>query len=162
MAGAKKHVLNKVTTADPLFAELSTGTAKGGWLFVLGAYRDLCVHCVPLARAESKLFAVGTVFNVKGVAPLTGVSLPLPKDPSAIAAARASPKRGERLAEELKLLSGATRGEVSTTDALIYCYSALDQLTRLSTKLQPYSPVAPQMPVITAADVIGEIKIRRV
>lgn len=162
MAGAKKHVLNKVASADPLFAELSTATAKGGWLFILGAYRDLCVHCVPLARSDSKLYAIGTPFNVRGVESLTGISLPLPQDPSSIASARASPKRAERLAEELKLLTSATRGEVSTMDALIYCYSALDQLTRLSTKLQPHSPTAPQIPVITAADVIGEIKIRHV
>ena len=162
MAGAKKHVLDKVKSSDPLFAELLFATSKGGWLFQLGAYRDLCVHCVPLARSESRLFAVGTEIPIKGAAPLIGVSLPLPADPSAIAAERASPQRTARLAEELKLMTSATRGEASSADALLYCYSALDRLTHLATKLRKYSPVEPQMPHLTDADVIGDIKVRYV
>jgi hypothetical protein len=162
MAGAKKHVLDKVKSSDPLFAELVSATSKGGWLFQLGAYRDLCVHCVPLARSESRLFAVGTAIPIKGAAPLIGVSLPLPADPSAIAAERASPRRAARLAEELKLMTSATRGEVSSADALLYCYSSLDRLTYLATKLRKYSPVEPQMPHLTDADVIGDITVRYV
>jgi hypothetical protein len=157
MAGAKKHVLDKVKSSNPLFAELASATSRSGWLFQLGAYRDLCVHCVPLARSESRLFAVGTAIPIKGAAPLTGVSLPLPADPSGIAAERASPRRGDRLAEELKLMTSATRGEVSTADALLYCYSALDRLTYLATKVRKYSPVEPQIPNITDADLIGKI-----
>ncbi|GAA0740433.1 hypothetical protein LRH25_24610 [Ideonella azotifigens] len=162
MAGAKKHVLDKVKSSSPLFAELTSATSKGGWLFELGAYRDLCVHCVPLARSESRLFAVGIAVPIRGAAPLLGVSLPLPADPSAIAAERASPKRGDRLAEELKLMTSANRGEVSSADALLYCYSALDRLTQLATKLRQYSPVEPQMPTITDADLTGGIKVRYV
>jgi len=162
MAGAKKHILDKTKSSDPLFAELASATSKGGWLFQLGAYRDLCVHCVPLARAESRLFAVGTAIPIKGAAPLIGVSLPLPADPSAIAAERASPRRGARLAEELKLMTSATRGEVSTADALLYCYSALDRLTHLATKLRAYSPKEPKIPRLTDEDVIGVITVRRI
>lgn len=162
MAGAKKHVLDKVKSSDPLFGELASATSKGGWLFQLGAYRDLCVHCVPLARSESRLFAVGAAIPIRGAAPLIGVSLPLPADPSAIAAERASPRRGDRLAKELKLMTSATRGEVSSADALLYCYSALDRLTLLATKLRKYSPVEPQMPHLTDAHVIGDITVRYV
>ena len=162
MAGAKKHVLNKIQSADPIFAELSAATSKDGWLFLLGAYRDLSVHCVPLARAGSKLWALGTEFPIKGANPLTGVSLPLPADPSGIAAARASPKRTDRLVEELRLMTSASLGEVSHTDALAYCYASLDALTRLTIKMRKHSPVEPEIPLITEKDVIGEIEIRRV
>ncbi|WP_144006602.1 hypothetical protein [Pelomonas sp. KK5] len=163
MAGAKKHVLNRVISSDPIFAELSSATNKdGGWLFLLGAYRDLCVHCVPLARSESRLYATCSVLPIEGGGPQPGISLPLPRDPSSIAAERASSKRGDRLADELRLMTSASRGEVSSTDALIYCYTALDQLTRLATRLRRHSPVEPQIPTITAADIIGEVKTSRV
>lgn len=162
MAGLVKHVLKKVTSSDPLFVELRTATSPGGWLFALGAYRDLCVHCVPLARAESGLWALATEFRIKGAKSLSAVSLPLPSDPSGIAAVRTSSKRVEQLARELQLLTSATRGEAPSMDALVYCYSALDSLTRLVSKLKGYSPVEPQIPHLTDKDVIGKIEVRKV
>lgn len=161
MSGAKKHVLDKVSSTDPVFAELVTATSKGGWLFQLGAYRDLSVHCVPLARAESTLWAVSTEVQIKGAMPLPGISLPLPSNPSGIAAARTSSRRAERLAQELQLMTSATRGEVSSTDALVYCYSALDELTRLTSRLRRYSPLEPRIPHLTDKDIVGEIKVHR-
>lgn len=162
MAGLRKHVLKQITSSEPLFEELGKATSLGGWLFVLGAYRDLSVHCVPLARAESKLLALATEFQIKGVKSLIGVSLPLPSDPSGIAAARTSSQRAEQLARELQLLTSATRGEVPSTDALVYCYSALDSLTRLASRLAMHSPVDPKIPHLTDKDLIGKIEVRRV
>lgn len=162
MSGLKKEVLNKVACNDPLFETLAAATSAGGWLFVLGAYRDLCVHCVPLARAESKLWAVSIEYPIKGAKSLLGVSLPLPSAPSEIAAARTSAGRSERLAQELRLLTSATRGEVASTDALLYCYQALDQLTRLTFDLSTRSPVAPRIPLLSEKDFLGPVTVRRV
>ena len=162
MAGLRKLVLSKVASSDPLFGELQTATGQTGWLFLLGAYRDLSVHCVPLARAESKLWALTTEFKIKGAKSLAGVSLPLPSEPSGIAAARTSVKRTERLAEELRLLTSATRGEAPSTDALVYCYTVLDSLTGLTARISDRSPVAPRMPQLTDKDIIGRIEVRRV
>ena len=50
----------------------------------------------------------------------------------------------------------------TSADALLYCYSARDRLTQLATKLRQHSPVEPEMPTITTADVIGGIKVRYV
>ena len=162
MSGVRRFILNRSSSTDSLFVDLSAATAKAGWLYVLGAYRDLAVHCVPLARAESSLWALATELPVKGARPLASVSLPLPTDPSGIASARASSMRAERLTQDLRLLTGATRGDVPSTDALIYCYATLDQLTRLVSRLAERSPVEPKIPHLTDEDIIGEIKIRRV
>jgi len=162
MSGLKKTVLNKVCSSDPLFAALRSATSKGGWLFMLGAYRDLSVHCVPLARAESKLWAVSADFPIKGAKSLIGMSLPLPSDPSGIAAARTSASRNERLSQELRLLTSATRGEVASTDALVYCYQALDQLALLTSKLSDRSPIAPKIPQLSEKDLLGPITVHRV
>ena len=162
MSGLKKTVLSKVASSDPLFGALNAATSAEGWLFVLGAYRDLSVHCVPLARAESKLWAVSTEFPIRGAKSLLGVSLPLPSDPSEIAAARTSASRNVRLAQELLLLTSATRGEVASTDALVYCYQALDQLTQLTSNLSERSPVAPRIPQLSEKDFLGPITVRRV
>jgi hypothetical protein len=161
MSGLRKHVLKKTST-DPLLRELGTATSPDGWLFVLGAYRDLSVHCVPLARAESTLWALTTEVPIKGGRSLPAVSLPLPSDPSGIAAERVSSKRTEKLTQELRLLTSATRGEVPSTDALVYCYAALDSLTRLTSKLANRSPVKPRLPQLTDEDVIGKIEVRKV
>lgn len=162
MAGLRKHVLKKHTMTDPILADLEVATRRGGWLFLLGAYRDLSVHCVPLARAESTLWAVATEFLIKGAKPLCAVSLPLPSNPSDIAAARSSSQRGEQLLKELKLLTKATRGEEPSIDALVYCYSALDSLVRAAVRLSSYWPVQPKIPHFSEKDIVGEVVVRRV
>lgn len=161
MAGLVKHKLKNMKSSHAIYAELEVGTSQGGWLFTLGAYRDLVVHCVPLARAESSLCGVATEFPIKGAKSLVGVSLPLPSDPSAISLARASPKRTEQLKRELRFLSSAAHGDTPSTDALVYCYSALDALTRLAAKLQRYSPVKPELPHLTDKGITDEILVVR-
>lgn len=162
MSGLKRRVLDRVASNDVLHCDLRAATSPGGWLFELGAYRDLAVHCVPLARAESTLLAVTVEFPIEGSSSLPSVSLPLPSDPSSIAAERASPKRSERLAQELQVLAAATRGQVPSKDALAYCYATLDALTRLTFRLSSRSPVKPKVPVLTEKDIVGEVTVRRV
>lgn len=162
MSGLKKKILNKLTVEHELTVGLQSATSRGGWLHVLGAYRDLIVHCVPLARAESQLLALATELPIRRAKSLASISLPLPSDPSGIAAARAPIKRTDRLAEELRLLTNATHGEAPSKDALVYCYENLDSLTRLVTHLAEHSPVSPKILQLTEKDIIGTIEMRRV
>jgi hypothetical protein len=160
MANLYKEILKKKSSSNPLFLDLRSAASPGGWLYVLGDYRDLVVHCVPLARADLKLQALTTMLQVKGAKPLPSVSLPLPNDPSRIRAARASSARSEWLAREFELLSSATSGESPSTDALEYCCATLDHLTRLAARIGYYSPVSPKIPRLTREDLIGEIAFR--
>lgn len=146
MAGLKRHVLNKAATGDAVFAKLKGATSGGGWLHLLGAFRDLVVHCVPLARAEVRLWALAVEIPLNGAPPLPGISLPLPADPSSVSAARAAPDRAKRLADELDLLTSASLGSCPRTDALFYSYTCLNELTRLAAEMSTLSPVAPKMP----------------
>lgn len=161
MSGLKKRVLDKLSSVDPVTAELQKATAAGGWLHVLGAYRDLVVHCVPLARADASLMALLTEMQIKGTESLPAISLPLPNDPLAISKARAAGEHLSRPKEEMTFFVKANRGEAPSMDGLIYAYISLDHLTRLARLLSSQSPVEPQVPHITDADVIGEIKVTR-
>ena len=146
MSGLKRHVLNKAATGEPVFIMLKSATSDAGWLHLLGAFRDLVVHCVPLARAEARLWALATELPIKGVPALPGISLPLPTNPSSVSAARSSPDRAAKLANDLNLLTGASLGTGPSTDALVYCYTCLDQLVRLAAGMSNLSAVAPKMP----------------
>lgn len=162
MSGLKKRALDKLTTTNKVTDELKSATTKGGWLHLLGAYRDLVVHCVPLARADSSLMALSSELTIPGAGSLPAVSLPLPDDPSAISQSRASGQHLVSLKDELSFFVRANRGSAPSTDGLIYAYGCLDRLTKLVCDLGTHSPLQPEMPHITDANVIGEIKVTRV
>lgn len=161
MSGLKRRVLDKLSTTNQATQSLKDATADGGWLFMLGAYRDLVVHCVPLARAETTLRAFCTELPVGKTARLPAVSLPLPADPSAIAKSRAAGTHVSQLEDELTHFAEASRADAPKTDGLVYAYICLDKLTRLAHELAGYSPLAPEIPTITQADMVGELKIRQ-
>lgn len=127
---------------------------------MLGDYRNLVVHCVPIARSESKLLALTGLLPVKGAKPLPSISLPLPNDPSGIRTARDSSSRAEWLAKQLELLASASRGESPSTDALNYCHATLDKLTRLTEQVGYHAPVPRKIPHLTREDLIGDIEFR--
>ena len=162
MAALRTKILDKITLSNEATSELQAITKEGGWLFELGAYRDLVVHCVPLARADRSLQALTTELIITGVGPIPAISLPIPRDPSAIAQSRASGAHLATLEEELTFFVRANRGTAPSLDGLVYAYVSLDNLTKLTRMLAGHSPVAPELPHITEADFIGEIKITRV
>jgi len=102
-----------------------------------------------------------TELPVGKTARLPAVSLPLPADPSAIAKSRASGTHVAHLEYELAHFAEASRADSPKTDGLIYAYMCLDKLTRLAHDLGEYSPVPPEIPHVTQADMVGELKIRR-
>lgn len=146
MAGLKRHILNKIDGAGTTFHALKAATSAGGWLFVLGAFRDLVVHCVPLARAEARLWALSVELPIKGAPALPGISLPLPSNPSSVSEARSSPDRAKKLSDDLNLLTSASQGDSQSTDALVYCYTTLNELTKLAAEMSAISPISPKIP----------------
>ena len=162
MSILKKKVLDKVTQSTDATRELKTATAEGGWLYKLGAYRNLVVHCVPLARADASLLALTTELTIAGVGAIPAISLPIPENPSAIAKSRAASTYLTVLEDQFLFFVRANRGATPSMDGLVYAYSCLDRLTKLIRVLASYSPVAPEVPHITDADVIGEIKVTKV
>lgn len=161
MAGLRKRVLGKLSTTHRLTADLTSATSPGGWLHKLGAYRDLVVHCVPLARSETRLLAQATELALTSLSPLPAVKLPIPEDPAAISKARAAGTHLTTIQEQLALLVRANRGDAPSSDGLVYAYIALDNLTRLAQALAEYSPVPPQVAHLTGEDLAGPIVVKR-
>lgn len=153
MVGLIKKVLNRETLTDKLLFDLKSFSSSGGWLNTLGAYRDLVVHCAPLARSESMLMAQLVEVPVVGHPPILAVELPLPADPVATQASRKGPDRLKYLEGEIKRLQSVSSGHAPSRDALLYCYEVLCSLTLLSQRMMARSPQEPTIPSIDFSDI---------
>ena len=158
MSALKKQALDKLSSTNQITDELKSATKMGGWLHLLGAYRNLVVHCVPLARSDSSLAALSTELVICGIGSLPAVLLPLPENPSAISKSRASGEHLASLDEELSFFVKANRGSIPSTDGLVYAHECLGNLTKLVWSLQEHAPLKPEIPHFIEDDVGGEIK----
>lgn len=153
MGGLIKRVFRRDVLTDKLLVDLKSSVSSGGWLSILGAYRDLVVHCAPLARSESMLMAQLVEVPVRGHPSVLAVELPLPSDPATTQASRKGSERATYLNRELERMRSASRGEAPGRDALTYCFEVLGSLTLLSQKLMARSPKEPKMPSIDLVDI---------
>ena len=158
MGTLKKRVLDKIKSPDAETSMLKTATADGGWLHKLGSYRDLVVHCAPLAKAKGPLFAVLEELPFKDGA-LPAIRLPIPADPVAVSKSRASGVYFVNLEEQFELFLSANHGDAESSDGLTYCYDALGALAHLSRQLGNRSPIAPKIPHFDVTNIIDDIKI---
>ena len=161
MSGLKKQVIDKLSSTNQITDEFRSAIKKGGWLHLLGAYRDLVVHCVPLARSDSSLVALSTELIIREVGSLPAVSLPLPENPSAISKSWASGEHLASLEDELSFFVNANRGSAPSTDGLIYAHACLGNLTKLVMALGKHAPLRPEIPHFTDDDINGEINFTR-
>ncbi len=159
LSGLKKQALDKLSSTNGITEELKSAAKKGGWLHLLGAYRDLVVHCVPLARSDASLMAFSSELVICGAGSLPAVSLPLPENPSAISKSRASGEHFATLEDELSLFVASNRGSSPSTDGFTYAHGCLENLTKLVWGLGQHAPLKPEIPHFTEDDVSGEIKI---
>jgi hypothetical protein len=158
VSNLKKYLFSKPELADPLSIELRHATDKNGWLSELGHYRDLVVHSAPLATAKERLWVLCSAHNLPNGAKLPALRFPLPNDPAAIRSARS---RGDLFEDFAKLIHDfvdATRPDVTSKDALQYLHTVLGKLGEIAAKFSTFSPLPPEMPVLTDADIIGPIR----
>lgn len=155
----KKGVLSTSVCANPVTKELKLATDEDGWLYLMGAYRDMVVHCVPLARAEVSLYALNTELHVRGVGVLPSISLPLPANPAAIKKSRAKQEHLLTLQDDLESFAQVSKGGVASADGLAYAYTCIDNLTKLANQLATYSPLPPEIVSLSDEDIIGDIKV---
>lgn len=152
MAGLLHKYLGKADGSVPLVKLLQDATAAGGWLHMLGRYRDLVVHTAPLESAGRHLMAI-TELRIYGQnASLPSVRLPLPLDPDKLEQIRA---KGEHLNDpDMEFArAGYTIQDAEThPDGLDYCHHSLCHLVYLSSQLLAQAPYKPEIPHLT----IGE------
>lgn len=146
MSGLVKRYLKITNSTAPLILLLRDATATGGWLQILGRYRDLVVHTAPLERAGEHLMAL-TELRVYGAnASLPAIRLPLPLDPDGLEQARAN---GQHLNDPDMAFARAgytIKDPENHHDGLDYCHASLCQLTHLSGQLLAAAPYKPEVP----------------
>ena len=152
-------VLNKISAPNIIEQEFISITNEAGWLFKLGAYRDLVMHAAPIAIAYGKLFAICDTVDLLQDKKLPVIRCPLPEDPSLIAKIRANRSEYSQYLDKFEDFVKASKGEISKFDCLQYAHEVIAKLTCLSLKVLSLSPVSPQEIHFTKADIIGDIKI---
>lgn len=146
--------LRQINSSDQLTVELKMATETAGWLALLGDYRNLVVHSAPLAMAKKHLWVWCQTHELPDGNKLPSIRIPLPHDPAGIMALRR--KTGyDKFSAIADQFLGSTAVDSSMIDALRYSHEVLGKLAELSSALTPYSPAAPEIPVLTDDDIIG-------
>ena len=151
----KKHYLDKVTPSEPVDHELVRASSLGGWLRLLGDYRDLVVHFAPLESAGKTLFAVCNQLPLNAETTLPCIKLPIPSDPEAIYKSRTSGAYWEDPEQNYARFVNALEDPESALDGLQYAHSSLGHLSVLAGMLADISPVKPQIPKLTEKDILN-------
>lgn len=144
---------------DRIAKELKASAGKNGWLFELGAFRDLVVHSAPLAHADRTLFAVCRSFDMPQGRKLPGIKLPIPSNPSEISGGRSSGRYFEDPELNFARFTNALEDSANARDALEYAHISMQLIGALADTVSSASPFEPEIPTFSKKDIIGEIKI---
>lgn len=134
------------STISKVGKEIKTCAEKGGWLFELGAYRDLVVHAAPLAHADKTMYAVCQAIELPGGRKFPGIKLPLPSDPYSITGERTSGRYFEEDELNFARLSNALADVDSAKDALEYAHLTMQLVSSLASSISKVSPFEPKIP----------------
>lgn len=156
----KKQYLDRGNLSLAVDNDLHKATGAGGWLYVLGSYRDLVIHSAPLARAGKDLYAVCKSVPLDGATTIPSIKLPIPADPESIAKSRASGAYWDDPEQNFARFKNALEDPDAALDGLEYSHASLGHLAGLAAQLAAISPFKPEMPVLTEKDIV-DIKIER-
>ncbi len=134
------------STISKVGREIKTCAAEDGWLFELGAYRDLVVHAAPLAHADKTLYAVCQAIELPEGRKFPGIKLPLPSDPDSISGERNSGRYFKDGELNFARFSNAIEDVDSAKDALEYAHLTMQLISSLASSVSKLSPFEPKMP----------------
>ncbi len=154
IASLKRQYLSKDQLTTPVDQQMQKATEAGGWLHLLGEYRDLVVHYAPLASAGQDLYALCTKIPLDAQKTLPSIKLPIPSDPDKISAARTSGAHVDDPEQNYARFLNAMKDPESALDGLGYAHSVLGHLSVLASELAAVSPVKPETRVLTDEDVL--------
>lgn len=136
----------RTSPRDDVFGRrLSESAEEGGWLNVLGAYRNLAVHLAPLTMASGSRLVASCRLRpaAQGQLWLT-IALPLPEDPLSLSRFRAS---GAYFAAAHGLAQRTLEiGSGDAKDALNYAIDTLIQLTDLANDVMALTDLPREVP----------------
>lgn len=157
MSGLKKYVLNVQTGSNSFTDELKQATGEGGWITILGSYRDLVVHSVPLALAEHKVFIVCNTVTINGQNKLPIIICPIPANPTEITRKRS--KQVEDFSVLFESFVRAGKDGPPKIDGLQYAHEVIGKLAELASECIKYSPIPPNPIVLERTDILGPPEI---
>jgi len=152
-----KRVLKDQSRQDATSIKLRNATAEDGWLTLLGHYRDLVVHSAPLALAKKRLWVRCEVRRLPDGRTLPCVRFPLPIDPRQILRTRSGGDLYEGFSRLVEEFLGPTENDAASKDALEYVHEVFGNLGMLALELMSFSPVPPEIPILTDDDLAGPI-----
>ena len=159
LGGLLSKANRKLIPDADLLGDLILEISKSGeWLSTMGQYRDLVVHTAPLGMAGPRLHAIVQHLKFPHGSIMPSIKFPLPSNPEKIRMDRAKGIHFEELFSKLIKSFSDLRDFV---DALGYVSEVHSSLAKLSNTIMLQSPIEGRIPVITEADIIGEIKIER-
>jgi hypothetical protein len=158
MAGLKKKVLDKLSDPDAFASTIKTAVGDGGWLNILGNYRDLIIHSAPLAQARAKLFARCEELKVPEGVLMPMLRCPIPDSPGAILSARSTRDHFADFEEQFDAFAKAGAGGTPTIDGMDYASEVLGRLSILAKEIGERSPVAGEMIVFDKSNIIGDVR----
>jgi hypothetical protein len=153
MASLKSRYLDKSPLSVQIDKILRDATNERGWLQELGSYRDLVVHVAPLASADKDLYTVCKSIRLVTDATLPAIKLPIPSDPGKISDSRHSGKHFDDPELNFARFLNAMDNPDGARDGLEYAHESLGKLALLAWHLSAISPVKPEMPTLTEADI---------
>jgi hypothetical protein len=159
-SGFLKKILSKVPNPNIIEKEFLEISAETGWLYKLGAYRDLVMHAAPIAIAHHRLLAVRGLIDLLGDKKLPIIRCPLPEDPSLINRIRSNRNIFNEYLNRIDDFRRASQGEIGKFDCLQYAHEVSRNLVCLAATVIKLSPVAPKMVHFTEEDII-DIKISK-
>ena len=157
--GSLLRYWRKTPPLDPHGVKIQEISSSGGWLDILGSYRNLIIHAAPLATAGATLYAVAGAVKLSNSEYLPFVKLPLPSDPERLKEERNSGRYFDdpalRRARFHNIIESAEA--LSAPDSLTYASSCLEKLSAWAASLAELSPVEVEIPVIIP--IAGSFKI---
>jgi hypothetical protein len=155
-----KKILRKLKSPNVIEKEFIDITNENGWVFKLGAYRDLIMHAAPLAIAHNKLWAICGTVDLPGNNKLPIVRCPIPEDPSLILKIRTDRNKFNEYLKRFEDFSKASTAEIPSFDCLDYSHDITERLSCLSLKVMELSPLPPREIIFTESDII-DLKIMK-
>jgi len=152
-----KRVLKDESRNDAISLKLRNATDKHGWLTLLGNYRDLVVHSAPLALAKKRLWVRCEVKSLPDGRALPCVRFPLPIDPRSILETRSEADVYEDFSALVEEFLGPAENDTASKDALEYMHEVFGNLGMLALELISFSPVPPEIPILTDDDLAGPV-----
>ncbi len=143
-AGKYFKLLKKYDYLNSLEKEV-LDAMSGGWIFELGAYRDLVMHSAPISIASHQLFCIQEQNVMPEEKHVQLIRFPIPSNPDELYKVRVQKDNFDRYIEQFEVLAKMAVEDYGKYDCLEYSTGVVEKLSKLAGKIVKISPVKPRI-----------------